>query len=123
MDNPLADRFKDHLQDIKLPGLNLLEALQDEAKSFKSHVTEEEVTQIIQHHIDAWNAGNHDGLNNQKSLWKSSNPEDVIRCVRFRLGDLEWKIRRLEQVPGQELELGSAYLERELLEDFLYKED
>jgi hypothetical protein len=64
MDKPLADRFKDHLQHIKLPGLNLLEALQDEAKSYKNRVTEEEVLQIIQYHIDAWNAGNYDGLNN-----------------------------------------------------------
>jgi hypothetical protein len=86
-------------------------------------VTEEEVLQIIQYHIDAWNAGNYDGLNNQKSIWKISNPDDVNTTVRFRLGKLHWKIRRLEQIPGQELELGFAYLEQELLEDILYKED
>jgi hypothetical protein len=120
---PLVERFKIHLRYITRSGTNLLESLQDEANSYKSSVTDEEVLQIIQHHIDAWNAGNYDGLNNQKSIWRLSNPEDVVQCVRFRLSDLHWKIRRLEQIPGQELELGFAYLERELLEDFLYKVD
>ena len=110
---------------MAIPDADLLEWLQDEAARFKHRVSDEAVFKHITELIDAENSQHihvHP-INHQRSHWDPANPKDVIRCVRWRLGDLDWKINSLKSLPGKELELGFAYLERELLEDFLYKED
>ena len=114
-----------HLESISIPGTDLLEWLQDESTRFKHQVSEEEVFRHIRELIDAHNASFIDvhPISHQRIHWDLANPKDVVRCVKWRLGDLDSKINSLKSIPGHELELGFAYLERELLEDFLYKVD
>jgi len=121
----LRDTYFSHLESTLIPGADLVEWLQDEAIRYKSQVSDEDVFRHITELIDAKNAMNTHTTtpDNQRSRWDLSNPKDVIRCVRYRLGDLDSKINSLKSIPGHELELGFAYLERGLLEDFLYKED
>jgi len=120
----LRDTYYSHLESITIPGTDLLE-FQDEAVRFKHQVSEEEVFKHITELIDAHNSVCMDVHpdTHQRSHWSPSKSEDIIRCIKWRLGDLGWKINSLKSIPGHELELGFAYLERELLEDFLYKED
>ena len=120
----LRDIYFSHLASITVPGTDLLEWLQDEAARFKHQVSDEAVFKHITELIDSQNAQiTHTTTpDNRRSHWEPSNPKDVTRCVRWRLGDLDSKINSLKSLPGKELELGYAYLERELLEDFLYNE-
>jgi len=121
----LRDTYYSHLESTTIPGTDLLEWLQDEAVRFKNQVPDEDVFRHITELIDAHNAHSVDvhPISHQRSHWDPSNPQDVARCVKWRLNDLHWKIDSIKSIPGHELELGFAYLERELLEDFLYKED
>jgi len=121
----LRDSYYSHLKSIRIPSADLLEWLQDESTRFKHQVSEDEVFRHIRELIDAHNAKHMDvhPETHHRSHWSPTNSEDVIRCIKWRLGDLGWKINSLKSIPGHELELGFAYLERELLEDFLYKDE
>jgi len=121
----LRDSYYSHLKSIRIPSADLLVWLQDEATRFKNQVSDEAVFGHITELVDAHNSKftHVHPETHQRSYWSLSNPKDVIRCVKWRLGNLDWKINSLKSIPGHELELGFAYLERELLEDFLYKDE
>ena len=113
-------RYKAYLQTLELNGAALLDQLSNEAERFVSRVTEGVIQAHLEDLIDRINASYSSISGKERTCYHFSRKQDIKRCVEFRLHSLHWKIPSLEQRPGHELELGFAYLEREVLENYLY---
>lgn len=116
----LGDTYKEVLQGITLDDSNLLDQLQVIAQYYKKQITNEELGALILDLIDRINGERMATVNNQFLVLDPENERDVRWCVELRVNSLHSKILDLQTLPGQELELGFAYLERELLEDSLF---